>query len=742
MHHIPLPLIILPAFLLEISFNLREETSSMIFSLSKQYVASCIPAFSICKKFIVFFIICLTTSFKKVSAEGHAIDSLKKILPSLHDTVRIDCFIELSAQYVRDNNEDSALYYVNAAYEESRKLNNIRGIAASFYTRASIQIYLKNNVHKAVELLKESLKWYAVSKNKKDIERPYWRLGNLLGGMNKYDEATWNLKQSYTWAKKNGNTEWMQKALGVMYENFRDKGDYDKALEAFSQIQQLNIKLNGKADTFFQSYVFAELNRRIENYPAALNYYRSAIKSVDLAHADIWFRVSYPELFALNGKFDTAAYYYNLIDTSKGSLLEKRFFLVSKGEFYLLQKKYSDALQCLLPALKYNRNANDLIDTKRALLDLARTYDGLHKNSTALEYAREALAMSLGSNTSQYTRDAYYLIYSIYERKQRADSANLYYRKYIVQKELVSGEQISEKLAAYNYEQRISLLNKEREMQHAKLDNEILQKRVLIGGFIALFILAGFVLGIIILKRRNEKQALSHLIEVQKLEGEKATARLQEQKTALEIKALRAQMNPHFIFNCLNSINRFIINSDAAKAADYLTKFAKLIRIVLEQSGKPFVPLEDELKCLQFYMDLEALRFEIPFQYEINCNGTDTSAIMIPTLLIQPFVENAIWHGLQGKAHNNGKINISMHVRDNLLHCKIFDNGIGRAAIATKEKTGLENKSLGINLTQHRLELIDSSVQNGPGIEIYDLANEEGYASGTCVYIKIPVKEM
>ncbi len=131
------------------------------------------------------------------------------------------------------------------------------------------------------------------------------------------------------------------------------------------------------------------------------------------------------------------------------------------------------------------------------------------------------------------------------------------------------------------------------------------------------------------LKRKQDKLKLLMTeanIQLEKQKREKEVTQLNQQKTALELQALRAQMNPHFIFNCLNSINRFIIKNDAAKAADYLTKFAKLIRIVLEQSGKSFVPLEDEISCLKLYMDLEALRFEKPFQYKIDLNGTDVSS--------------------------------------------------------------------------------------------------------------------
>jgi len=224
-------------------------------------------------------------------------------------------------------------------------------------------------------------------------------------------------------------------------------------------------------------------------------------------------------------------------------------------------------------------------------------------------------------------------------------------------------------------------------------------------------------------------------------EKEKQLAEMGQKTTELEMQALRAQMNPHFIFNCLNSINRFILSNNAPKAADYLTKFAKLIRIVLQQSGKSFIPLEDELYCLKLYMDLEALRFETPFEYEINCNGVNTSSIMTPSLLIQPFVENAIWHGLQGKNNGNGKIDISVSLQDNILHCKICDNGIGRMnSSASKKSIDFSKKSLGMKLTQNRLELVDPLMKEEVGIVISDLTDADGQDAGTCVHVKIPVK--
>ena len=233
-------------------------------------------------------------------------------------------------------------------------------------------------------------------------------------------------------------------------------------------------------------------------------------------------------------------------------------------------------------------------------------------------------------------------------------------------------------------------------------------------------------------------------LQLERSEKERQLAEQKQQSAELKIQALRAQMNPHFIFNCLNSINRFILTNEATKAADHLTKFAKLIRIVLQQSSKPLIPLEDELYCLQLYMDLEALRFEIPFYYEINCNGIDTSSVMIPSLLIQPFVENAIWHGLHPKENENGRINIDLSLRNEILHCSICDNGVGRkSSTEFKEDSGNWKKSLGIKLTQHRLQLFESSLKPEEAeIVINDMVNEAGQSAGTCVHIKIPVKSV
>ena len=176
---------------------------------------------------------------------------------------------------------------------------------------------------------------------------------------------------------------------------------------------------------------------------------------------------------------------------------------------------------------------------------------------------------------------------------------------------------------------------------------------MLIVGIAFIVLLGVFVIRYILLKRKNEANrriiAENELL-LQKFENEKTKAELEQQTTDLEMKALRAQMNPHFIFNSLNSINRFILQNNKAQASEYLTKFSKLVRMILQNSQASLITLESELESLELYLDLEALRFNYQFAYKISVpKDMDIEVLKVPPLIIQPYAENAIWHGLMHK---------------------------------------------------------------------------------------------
>jgi len=231
-------------------------------------------------------------------------------------------------------------------------------------------------------------------------------------------------------------------------------------------------------------------------------------------------------------------------------------------------------------------------------------------------------------------------------------------------------------------------------------------------------------------------------------EEEKQQARieaLQNKHKAAEtrLQSLRLQMNPHFLFNALNSIQQMILANEEMVATKYLSKFSKLLRTILVHSDKEFVTLKEELEILHLYIELESIRFKGSFSYHIECDeAIDTDEIKLPTLLVQPFVENAIWHGLMHK-EGDRLLQVKFSEFGDCLHCSIEDNGIGRErSNETKLATGQGRKhtSKGIQVSRERLEAMNKGGSCNGSLRIIDLKNENGNATGTRVEIIFPIQ--
>jgi len=215
---------------------------------------------------------------------------------------------------------------------------------------------------------------------------------------------------------------------------------------------------------------------------------------------------------------------------------------------------------------------------------------------------------------------------------------------------------------------------------------------------------------------------------------------LKQKASELEMQVLRAQMSPHFIFNSLNSINRFILQNNKEQASEYLTKFSRLVRLILQNSQAALISLESELESMKLYLDLEALRFDYRFDYKITVpKELDISAIKVPPLIIQPYAENAIWHGLMHK-EEKGQLGIEVSEENSFLFFKITDNGIGRKkAEELESKSATKHKSMGLRITAERIAMMQKAAENGSPVIINDLVNANNSAAGTEVIIKMPV---
>lgn len=241
----------------------------------------------------------------------------------------------------------------------------------------------------------------------------------------------------------------------------------------------------------------------------------------------------------------------------------------------------------------------------------------------------------------------------------------------------------------------------------------------MVGVTIEMFIF-GMGLGILMKRREEEKNQLSKEIE------------------SVKMKALQTQMNPHFIFNSLNSIRAYMISNKTKEASEYLSKFSRLIRQTLEYSTEQFISLQQELKMLELYVHIEQLRFREQFGFQMQIEETlDTDELLVPPLIVQPFMENGIWHGLMQKKGEK-RIQLDIKREGNYLHIILTDNGIGREASAnTKSKT--KKKSMAIDLTSKRIELLQFEKNLESNVQIEDLYSEDGTAEGTRVKIKLPI---
>ncbi|MAX80470.1 MAG: hypothetical protein CL843_09870 [Crocinitomicaceae bacterium] len=216
-------------------------------------------------------------------------------------------------------------------------------------------------------------------------------------------------------------------------------------------------------------------------------------------------------------------------------------------------------------------------------------------------------------------------------------------------------------------------------------------------------------------------------------------AQLERKLDNLELQALRSQMNPHFIFNSMNSIQHYINGNEQKQANIYLTKFARLMRLILENSKVPGVSLEKDLEALEIYIKLEQMRFENRFDYTIDiANSIQPNSIHIPSMLLQPFVENSINHGFS-KLNRIGHIQISIQQKDDYLICTITDNGIGRvAADKIRQKKNRLHQSAGLSITQSRIQTMKQKYGQELSIQTTDLYKKEK-PLGTKVVITIPI---
>ncbi len=376
--------------------------------------------------------------------------------------------------------------------------------------------------------------------------------------------------------------------------------------------------------------------------------------------------------------------------------LNHAWMLRTLAQSLLFTGRYREAIRTMDDSDSLNRLAGHTLDLAIDLAELrADALDSL--GDIAGAYAMTKLARDLQDTLYERSLDAQYL-------------------------------ELEKKFETRLKEEEIQRLDAQAQEQQERLQLRNLQ----LYGSLALAALA---LGGIVLVGRNLRQKRRHASVLEKLNTElrDQQMRIEEINRLLQLKVLRTQMNPHFIYNSLNAIHNLVQKGEAAAASSYLDGFARLLRMVLDHSVKDHVPLPEELVFLRLYLELEAMRFGDGLHYSLEAEpallGSDDE-VLVPTLLVQPFVENAVWHGLAGK-EGDKQLHILFSERDGRVVCTVQDNGVGRQA-APKRAHPDGSASLGLQLTNERLQLLAFKLE-GTGRVVFTDLEKQGKPSGTRV---------
>lgn len=410
------------------------------------------------------------------------------------------------------------------------------------------------------------------------------------------------------------------------------------------------------------------------------------------------------------------------------------------GQLYIETKEYDKAEQNINKALSYFEETGQLANIAGSYSYLGDIQSHKYKHKEAIPLYNKALDIYNQINSLMQIRDTnskLFIAYSITENYKKADKSNKIYT--LLNDSIDSSERnkmIAEMKTKYETD-KIAAQKEAAEIKASLAENEIKQNKYYLIGAIIIGVL--ILLASLFFTGRLRATKKAELITVELREIQKRLA-IEKQYRDSELKALKSQMNPHFIFNALNSIQEYIMFNKKELASDYLGKFADLIRTYLQHSDTGLISIQEEIDSLKMYLDLECLRFEDSLEYIFNISEKiNKDGLHIPTMLIQPYIENAIKHGLLHKKEGR-KLNISfLATENNNIQCVIEDNGVGREkAKEIKAKRNVLHKSFATKATQSRLELLNYRKDNKIGVKTIDLFNENQQAIGTKVILNIP----
>ena len=465
-----------------------------------------------------------------------------------------------------------------------------------------------------------------------------------------------------------------------------------------------------------------------EEYRKALTYFREVLandKEMELpATANIG------NIYGSLHQPDSAIYYYRkavLLTQQQNNVAYQANLLSNLALVYERSGNVPEATRSIEDGLSLINKYDIGFVRPTAYMNAAMVYLAGKEYVKAGKFARDALKQDKSLGNLFMQKSAWGTLADVYTAQKRYKEALEAHIRYADLQDSLNNQnrrvEISRKQMQFDFDKKEALIMAENENEKSLAQAEIkrqvtIKKTAVIGG--AGLLLAS-VFGFVLYKRRRDAFAQKQEAEFKALVAE------------TELKALRSQMNPHFIFNSLNSIGDYILKNDTAAARSYLTTFAKLMRQTLENSDHKEITLEEDLNFIRLYLLAETKRLQGKFSYDIHVDKTiDQQNTLVPPMLLQPFIENSIWHGIS-KKKGQGHIIVEIKYETGMLICSVDDDGIGRRATETDES---KKQSLGIAITENRLAILNKQHRTNSRLSIIDKENNQG----TRVEIHLPLQ--
>jgi tetratricopeptide (TPR) repeat protein len=532
--------------------------------------------------------------------------------------------------------------------------------------------------------------------------------------------------------------------LGVTYKRL---GDYPQSLEYYSHALAVYDSIDDQMGLAAAHENVGVLYDLMKDPKKAMEYYQMAIDIYKKEHKPNLVSANIGILYLNEGRYDEALTIFrdNLrISDSLERYANSINAMNDIGHVYLKQKKYKEAEEILMASLARAKEFAMKQEESTTYENLFEIEMARNNFDRALAYAKTYEQLCIELDSKQLLSAAYSMLARVYEKRGDYVESLKSYKQHKAWTDSVYNEDNAKAFKAQ--EVKVEVLQKNKQLAEQKLRLDLLQEKVFqetrLKWVLAVTSLLLFATGFLFYQKFRERKRVNELLTEKNAEISKQKVHIELMNYQLENRMLRAQINPHFIFNSLGSIQHLITSDQKPAALKYLVKFSNLLRQVLETSITGNAVLKEELQLLNMYLELEALRFDNSFTYVTNVDeALDEDAIEIPTMILQPLIENAVLHGLMPKTGDR-KLSISFAPNNATLEIQIEDNGIGRQASEALQKGKRNtNPSRGLSVTKQRLASLSEKHGWQSELEYVDLLDADDGAAGTRVILKLPMQE-